>query len=217
MRTLRLFVYCSALLAGTACLRARAEPGSLYRHDHRHSRLRTPRALPACSGSVKPSLPFLSQRLASPDIFPLTREDRHARLRPRRYSSRDSALPAPRLSVGRGHGRGLRHPRPLHLRRTAPLPRPRNRSTCSIASCCPKYAESGALVDLINVQSALAWDLLHAIRARRSRSTGRVSSTARPRCGWMLLKTTFEASPPGRNDQRRISSLREAVRLNPYV
>ena len=68
-----------------------------------------------------------------------------------------------------------------------------------------EVTESGGLVDLINVQSAVAWDLYRAIEPtvpvdRQSFVNGT------PRCGWMLLKITFAASPPGRTQREFLTS-----------
>jgi len=139
---------------------------------------------------------FLSQRLASPNIFPLTREDRM-----RAY---DRAGILPKFGLARtvyrlsrpwtsttslGHytfdGRSFTATaQPLDVQRRKLL---------------PEVAESGALVDLINVQSALAWDLLHAIEPTVASTSELHHSSLR--CGWTLLKTHSRITT-GTNEER---------------
>jgi tetratricopeptide (TPR) repeat protein len=77
----------------------------------------------------------------------------------------------------------------------------------------PETAESGALVDLITVQTSLAWDLLHALRPGLSTSKQAYLSAASP-----IRLDAFEnlvrgvTAPTAEEQVRRF---REAARLNP--
>jgi len=54
----------------------------------------------------------------------------------------------------------------------------------------PEVAESGPLPDLINLQTALSWDVLHSVRPGLATSK-QAFVTPQRRFAWMLSKTTF--------------------------
>jgi tetratricopeptide (TPR) repeat protein/TolB-like protein len=211
VRTLRLFVYCSALLAGTArCALAQSPAHSTD----------TIIVIPFANASGAPGLQwiseafpaFLSQRLASPNIFPLTREDRmraydRAGIPPEVQPSHATVyrlvetMDVEYVILGRYtfDGRSFTATaQPLDIQHRKLL---------------PEVTESGALVDLINIQTALAWDLLHAIQPtvpvdRQSflNSTPPVRLDA--------FENYIRGITAGTNAER-IPHFREAVRLNP--
>lgn len=77
----------------------------------------------------------------------------------------------------------------------------------------PEVTESGALVDLINVQSALAWDLLHAIEPAVPVDRQSFINSAPP-VRLDAFENYIRGITTGTNAER-IPHLREAVRLNP--
>ena len=77
----------------------------------------------------------------------------------------------------------------------------------------PELMESGSLPDLINVETALAWDLVHALRPDLSGSKQAFISAAPP-----IRLDAFENYIHGLTDPtpaEQIGHLKEAVRLNP--
>lgn len=77
----------------------------------------------------------------------------------------------------------------------------------------PGMSESGPLIQLINIQTALAWDILHALRPEISISRQAYVAGAPP-----IRLDAFEnyirgVTAPGADEQ--IQHFREAVRLNP--
>src|SRR5579872_5279269 len=77
----------------------------------------------------------------------------------------------------------------------------------------PEMNESGPLIQLINVQTALAWDILHALRPEISISREAYISAAP-----LLRLDAFENYIRGVNAataEEQIQHFREAVRLNP--
>ena len=211
MRTLCLFVYCSALLAGTAACALAQSPA--------HS-TNTIIVTPFANTSGAPGLQwiseafpaFLSQRLASPNIFPLTREDR---MRAYDRAGIPSEIQPSRATVYRlveamdvdyvilGHytfdGRTFTATaQPLEMQHRRLL---------------PEVTESGALTDLINVQTALAWDVLHAIEPDAPVDRESFVSATPP-----VRLDAFENYIRGvtaGTSAEKIVHFREAVRLNP--
>jgi len=77
----------------------------------------------------------------------------------------------------------------------------------------PEVAESGALPDLINIETALAWDLIHALRPDLSGSKQTYVAAAPP-----IRLDAFENYIHGLTDPtppEQIGHFREAIRLNP--
>jgi tetratricopeptide (TPR) repeat protein/TolB-like protein len=77
----------------------------------------------------------------------------------------------------------------------------------------PETTESGALVDLITVQTSLAWDLLHALRPGLSTSKEAYLSAAPP-----IRLDAFENLVRGvtaPTPEEKVHRFREAARLNP--
>jgi tetratricopeptide (TPR) repeat protein/TolB-like protein len=211
VRTLRLFVYYSALLAGTACCALGQSPA--------HS-TETIIVIPFANASGAPGLQwiseafpaFLSQRLASPNIFPLTREDRiraydRAGIPPEVQPSHATVyrlvetMDVDYVILGRYSfdGRSFTATaQPLDLQHRKLL---------------PEVTESGALVDLINIQTVLAWDLLHALEPtvlvdRQSFINGT------PAVRLDAFENYIRGITAGTNAEK-IPHFREAVRLNP--
>jgi len=211
VRTLRLFVYCSALLAGTACC--------ALAQSQAHSS-DTIIVMPFANASGAPGLQWvseafpalLSQRLASRNIFPLTREDRmraydRAGIPPEVQPSRATvyrlveAMDVDYVVLGRYtfDGRSFTATaQPLDMQHRKLL---------------PEVTETGGLIDLINIQTALAWDLLHAIEPttpvdRQSFINGT------PPVRLDAFENYIRGITTGTNAER-IPHLREAVRLNP--
>lgn len=155
---------------------------------------------------------MLSQRLASPSIFPLTRDDRlraydragiPAQVQPARATIYRLVEPmdVDYVVLGRYTFDGR------SLTAAAQILDMQNRKLL------PENQESGPLVELVNVQNALAWDLLHSLRP-----------------DFKVDKQAFTTSAPGirldafenyirgildSTDADRINHFREAVRLNP--
>jgi tetratricopeptide (TPR) repeat protein/TolB-like protein len=211
VRTLRLLVYCSALLAGTAACALAQSPA--------HS-TNTIIVTPFANTSGAPGLQwiseafpaFLSQRLASPNIFPLTREDRmraydRAGIPPEIQPSRATvyrlveAMDVDYVILGHYSFDGrtfIATAQPLEMQRRRLL---------------PEVTESGALTDLINVQTALAWDVLHAIEP--DAPVDRESFVnATPPVRLDAFENYIRGVTAGRNAEK-IGHFREAVRLNP--
>ena len=211
VRTLRLFVYCSALLAGTACC--------ALAQSQAHS-TDTIIVMPFANASGAPGLQWiseafpalLSQRLASPSIFPLTREDRmraydRAGIPPEVHPSRATvyrmveAMDVDYVILGRYTFDGrffTATAQPLQMLHRKLL---------------PEVTETGGLIDLINIQTALAWDLLHAIEPsvpvdRQSFINGV------PPVRLDAFENYIRGITTGTNAER-IPHLCEAVRLNP--
>jgi tetratricopeptide (TPR) repeat protein/TolB-like protein len=211
VRTLRLFVYCSALLAGTPCC-------ALAQSQARSTDTIIVVPFTNASGAsglqwIGEALPaLLSQRLASPNIFPLTHEDRmraydRAGIPPEVQPSRATvyrlveAMDVDYVILGRFtfDGRSFTATaQPLDMQHRKLL---------------PEVTETGGLIDLINIQTALAWDLLHAIAPtvpvdRQSFING----TTPVRLD--AFENYIRGITSGPNAER-IPHLREAVRLNP--
>jgi tetratricopeptide (TPR) repeat protein len=77
----------------------------------------------------------------------------------------------------------------------------------------PQVSEAGALPDLINVETALAWDLVHTLRPDLSNSKQAYVSAAAP-----IRLDAFENYIHGLTDPtppEQIGHLKEAIRLNP--
>jgi tetratricopeptide (TPR) repeat protein/TolB-like protein len=77
----------------------------------------------------------------------------------------------------------------------------------------PEVQESGSLPDLINVETALAWDLVHALRPDLSGSKQAFVTAAAP-----MRLDAFENYIHGLTDStpaEQIQHFREAIRLNP--
>jgi len=77
----------------------------------------------------------------------------------------------------------------------------------------PEVSESGPLLDLIRVQTALAWDLLHSLRATVSVTKQAFVDGAPP-----IRLDAFENYTRGilaTSNDEKVRRLREAVRLNP--
>lgn len=77
----------------------------------------------------------------------------------------------------------------------------------------PEVAESGPLPDLINLQTALSWDVLHSVRPGLATSKQAFVNTAAP-----IRLDAFENYIRGilaPSTADRVNHLREAVRLNP--
>ncbi|HWY58887.1 MAG TPA: tetratricopeptide repeat protein [Terriglobales bacterium] len=77
----------------------------------------------------------------------------------------------------------------------------------------PEMSESGPLIQLINIQTALAWDILHTLRPESSVNRQSYISTAPP-----IRLDAFENYVRGVTapmTQEQIQHFREAVRLNP--
>jgi tetratricopeptide (TPR) repeat protein len=211
VRTLRLFVYCSALLAGTvACALAQSPAHSTD----------TILVMPFENASGAPGLQWiseafpelLSQRLMSPGIFPLTRDDR---LRAYERAGVPAEILPPRATIyrmvdemdvqyiilGRYTFDGRSFTAAAQI-----LDVPHRK-------LLPEVHESGALVDLIDVQTAIAWDLLKSLRpsAPLDRQTFVSSAPA-------IRLDAFEHYVRGIASTAtadKIQHFREAVRLNP--
>lgn len=155
---------------------------------------------------------FLSQRLASPKIFPLTRDDRMraydragipAEIQPTRATVYRlvEAMDVDYVILGRYTFDGrtfTASAQPLDMQHRRLL---------------PEVTESGALTDLINVQSALAWDLLHAIEpdaAVDRPSFISVTPAVRLDAFENYIRGIIAAT-----NAERIPHFREGVRLNP--
>jgi hypothetical protein len=155
---------------------------------------------------------LLSQRLASPSIFPLTREYRmraydRAGIPPEVHPSRATvyrmveAMDVDYVILGRYtfDGRSFTATaQPLQMLHRKLL---------------PEFTETGGLIDLINIQTALAWDLLHAIEPsvpvdRQSFINGV------PPVRLDAFENYIRGITTGTNAER-IPHLCEAVRLNP--
>jgi tetratricopeptide (TPR) repeat protein/TolB-like protein len=211
VRTLRFFACCSVLLAGTArCCLAQSPASSID----------TIIVMPFENGSTAPGLQwvseafpvFLSQRLSSATIFALTREDR---LRAYDRAGIPSAVQPSRATIYRLVGE-MDVDYVILGRYTFD-----GRSFTAIAQALdmqhrrltPEVRESGNLVDLIDVQTALAWDLLHSVQPavaidRQSFVAGAPS----------IRLDAFENYVRGiiaGSGAEKISHFREAVRLNP--
>jgi tetratricopeptide (TPR) repeat protein/TolB-like protein len=209
VRTLRLFVYCSALLAGTACAFAQSPTHATD----------TIIVIPFANTSGAPGLQwiseafpaFLSKRLASPNIFPLTREDRmraydRAGIPPEVQPSRATvyrlveAMDVDYVVLGRYTFDGRTFTataQPLEMQHRRLL---------------PEVAESGTLTDLINIQTALAWDLLHAI-APDAHVDRQSFLDATPTVRLDAFENYIRGTTAGTNAER-ITHFREAVRLS---
>ncbi|HZQ68884.1 MAG TPA: tetratricopeptide repeat protein [Terriglobales bacterium] len=77
----------------------------------------------------------------------------------------------------------------------------------------PEVTETGPLPDLINIETALAWDLVHALRPDLSNSKSQYVAAAAP-----IRLDAFENYIHGLTDPtaaEQIGHFREAVRLNP--
>jgi tetratricopeptide (TPR) repeat protein len=77
----------------------------------------------------------------------------------------------------------------------------------------PETTESGALVDLITVQTSLAWDILHSLRPELTASQAAYIAAAPP-----LRLDAFENLVRGvtaATPEEQVHRFREAVRLNP--
>jgi tetratricopeptide (TPR) repeat protein/TolB-like protein len=155
---------------------------------------------------------FLSQRLASPSIFPLTREDRmraydRAGIPPEIQPSRATvyrlveAMDVDYVILGRYTFDGR------NFTATAqPLDMQHRRLLLEVS-------ESGALTDLPNVQTALAWDLLQAIEPGAPVDRERFVS-ATPAVRLDAFENYIRGITAGTSAEK-ISHFREAVRLNP--
>ena len=211
MRTIRFFVCCSALLAGTACCSLAQSPA--HTTD-------TVLVMPFENASGAPGLQWisesfaelLSQRLLSPILFPLTRDDRLRAYD--RAGIPEAVLPA-RATVYRLVeamdvdyvilGRYTFDGRSFTA--TAQVLDIQHRKLSG------ELRESGGLVNLIDIQTALAWDLLLSLRP-----------SAQPD-----RQSFLESTPPIRLDAfehyargilagataEKVQHFREAVRLNP--
>ena len=154
----------------------------------------------------------LSQRLNSPAIFVLSREDRlraydragiPAQVHPSRAAIYRIAeqMDVDYVILGRYNFDGrtfTTQAQVLDMRRPKLL---------------PEVAESGPLPDLINLQTALSWDVLHSVRPELATSKQAFVNTAAP-----IRLDAFEnyirgILAPSAAD--RANHLREAVRLNP--
>jgi tetratricopeptide (TPR) repeat protein/TolB-like protein len=155
---------------------------------------------------------LLSQRLSSPTIYPLTRDDR---LRAYDRAGIPAEVLPSRATIYRlveqmdvdyvilGHytfdGRTFTvTSQILDMHRRKLL---------------PESQESGPLVDLINVQTALSWDLIRALRPNISLDKQTFTSTAQP-----VRLDAFENYIRGilaGTTTDKIGHFREAVRLNP--
>jgi tetratricopeptide (TPR) repeat protein len=211
VRTLRFFACCSALLAGTAFFALAQSPARSTD---------TIIVMPFENTSGAPGLQwiseafpvFLSQRLSSATIFALTREDR---LRAYDRAGIPSSVQPSRATVYRlvGEmdvdyvilGRYTFDGRSFTATAQA-LDMQHRRLT-------PEVRESGNLVDLIDVQTALAWDLLHSVQP-----TVAIDHQSFVGGAPSVRLDAFENYVRGiiaGDDAEKISHFREAVRLNP--
>src|SRR5215470_14035864 len=211
VRTLRLFACCSALLAAmAACVCAQTQTHSTD----------TIIVIPFANASGAPGLQwiseafpaFLSQRLASPNIFPLTREDRmraydRAGIPPEIQPTRATvyrlveAMDVDYVILGRYTFDGR-----TFTAAAQPLEMQHHR-------LLPEVTESGALTDLINVQATLAWDLMHAIQPDAPVDRQSFIS-ATPAVRLDAFENYIRGVTAGTNAEK-ITRFREAVRLNP--
>ena len=211
MRTLRLLIYCSALLAGTACC-------ALAQSQARSTE--TIIVMPFENASGAPGLQwiseafpaFLSQRLASDNIFPLTREDRlraydragiPAEVQPTRASIYRlvEEMDVDYVLLGRYRFDGRL------FTVTAQLLDMQHRKLSA------EVSESGALVNLIDVQMALAWDLLHSLEPGMAADRQTFTSIT-PAIRLDAFENYIRGIIAGSNAEK-IAHFREAVRLNP--
>jgi tetratricopeptide (TPR) repeat protein/TolB-like protein len=211
VRTLRLLICSSALLAGTACC-------ALAQGQARPTE--TIIVMPFENASGAPGLQwiseafpaFLSQRIASDNIFPLTREDR---LRAYDRAGIPAEVQPTRASVYRlveemdvdyvVLGRYRFDGRLFTV--TAQLLDMQHRKLSA------EVSESGALVNLIDVQTALAWDLLHSLRPGMAVDRQTFTSIT-PAIRLDAFENYIRGIIAGSNAEK-ISHFREAVRLNP--
>jgi tetratricopeptide (TPR) repeat protein len=154
----------------------------------------------------------LGQRLGSPNLYVLTREDRlrafdrtgiPAELHPSRATIYRIAEPmdVDFVILGRFSFDGRL------FTATAQVLDMRN------LKLLPEVSESGPLVDLIKVETALAWDLLHGLRTNVTMSKQAFGDSAPPirlDAFENYIRGTLATSP-----DEKIRRLREAVRLNP--
>ncbi len=155
---------------------------------------------------------FLSQRLASDTIFSLTREDRlraydragiPAEVQPTRASIYRlvEEMDVDYVLLGRYRFDGRL------FTVTAQLLDMQHRKLSAEAS------ESGALVNLIDVQTALAWDVLHSLEPGTTVDRQTFTSIT-PAIRLDAFENYIRGIIAGSNAEK-ISHLREAVRLNP--
>jgi len=211
VQTLHFFVCCLALLAGTAvCALAQSTSHSTD----------TIIVIPFANASGAPGLQwiseafpaFLSQRLASPNIFPLTREDRmraydRAGIPPEIQPTRATvyrlveAMDVDYVILGRYTFDGRTFTaaaQPLEMQHRRLL---------------PEVTESGALTDLFSVQAALAWDLRQAMAPESPANRQSFLAATHP-----VRLDAFENYIRGitaATNAEKIPHFREAVRLNP--
>jgi tetratricopeptide (TPR) repeat protein/TolB-like protein len=155
---------------------------------------------------------ILSQRLSSPSIFPLTRDDRFraydragipAQVQPARATIYRVVEPmdVDYVVLGRYSFDGR------SLTASAQILDMQNRKLL------PESQESGPLVELVNVKTALAWDLLHALRPDFKVDKQAFTTTAPS-----VRLDAFENYIRGildSTDADRIHHFREAVGLSP--
>jgi tetratricopeptide (TPR) repeat protein len=154
----------------------------------------------------------LSQRLGSPKLYLLTRDDRlraydrmgiPAEVRPSRATIYRVAeqMGADFVVLGRYSFDGRL------FTATAQI------LDMRVPKLLPEVTESGPLTDLINVQTALAWDLLHSLRGEVSISKQAFVNAALP-----IRLDAFENYVRGilaASSDEKVRRLSEAVRLNP--
>jgi tetratricopeptide (TPR) repeat protein len=211
VRTLRLLAYCSALLAGTACC-------ALAQSQARSTE--TIIVMPFENASGAPGLQwiseafpaFLSARLSSDNLYALTREDRMraydragipAQVQPSRASMYRlvQEIDVDYVVLGRYRFDGR------SFTATAQLLDMQHRKLL------PEVSESGGLLNLIDVQTALAWDLLHALEPGVAIDRQTFTSTA-PAIRLDAFENYIRGITAGDRTEQ-ISHFREAVRLNP--
>lgn len=155
---------------------------------------------------------FLSARLSSDNLYALTREDRMraydragipAQVQPSRASMYRlvQEIDVDYVILGRYRFDGR------SFTATAQLLDMQHRKLL------PEVSESGALVNLIDVQTALAWDLLHSLEPGAAIDRQTFTSTA-PAIRLDAFENYIRGITAGRGTEQ-ISHFREAVRLNP--
>lgn len=154
----------------------------------------------------------LTQRLSSPGVFALIRDDRlraydHAGIPAELHATRATMyrlmeqLDVDYLVVGRYSFDGRTFTASAHL------------LDMQHKKLLPESQESGPLVDLINIQTALSWDLLQSMKPGTSASKSIFLASAPP-----IRLDAFENYVRGvlaSTSAEKITHLREATRLNP--